>query len=96
MKMRAVLASVMLVALVGFTAATAAPDANLNDVPWHRHFITLTSGERIEIGPNVCDNPDLQEAFNQFHNNLHVSAGFRRAAPGLHDGIGEDIAPGPC
>ena len=24
------------------------------------------------VGPAVCDNPDLQEAFNQFHAKIHV------------------------
>ena len=96
MKMKALMASLVLVGLVAFSAATAAADPNLANVPAHRHFITLSSGERIEVGPRVCDNPDLQKAFNQFHNNLHVSAGFGRAAPGLHDGQGGEIAPGPC
>jgi hypothetical protein len=96
LKMRALLASVLLVVLVGLSAATAAADPNLNNVPAHRHFITLTGGERIEVGPRVCDYPDLQQAFNQFHNNLHVSAGFGRAAPGLHNDNGTGIAPGPC
>jgi hypothetical protein len=35
----------------------------------------------------VCDNPDLQRAFNQFHNNLHAvsPSGIGPAAPGLHN-----------
>jgi hypothetical protein len=94
--MRALLASILLVGLVGFTAATAAADPNLNNVPPHRHYITMGGGEMVEVGPLVCDNPDLQGAFNQFHNNLHVSAGFGRAAPGLHDGSGGEIVAGPC
>jgi hypothetical protein len=96
LKMKALMASLVLVGLVAFSAATAAADPNLANVPAHRHFITLSSGERIEVGPRVCDNPDLQKAFNQFHNNLHVSAGWGPAAPGLHDGDGVGIAPGPC
>ena len=96
LRMRALLASVLLVGLVGFTAVTAAADPNLNNVPAHRHYITMDGGERVQVGPRVCDNPDLQKAFNQFHNNLHVSAGFGRAAPGLHNGSGGEIVPGPC
>ena len=96
MKMRALLASILLVGLVGFSAATATADPDLDFVQPHRHWITLTSGERVEVGPRVCDNPNLQQAFNQFHNNLHVSAGHGRAAPGLHDSNGTGIAPSGC
>lgn len=91
MKMRILLAGVLLVGLVGLSAVTATADPNLNNVPAHRHWIQLSSGERVEVGPRVCDNPNLQKAFNQFHNNLHVSAGFGRAAPGLHNFTGADI-----
>ena len=91
MKMRALLASVLLVGLVGFSAATATADPNLNNVPAHRHWIQLNSGETVQVGPSVCDNPNLQQAFNQFHNNLHVSAGHGGAAPGLHDDTGAEI-----
>jgi hypothetical protein len=86
----------VLVGLVMFSAATAAADPDLSNVPAHRHYITLGGGERIQIGPRVCDNPNLQNAFNQFHNNLHVSAGHGRAARGLHNGQGGEIVPGPC
>lgn len=96
LKIRAVVASVMLVALIGLNAATATADPNLNDVPPHRHWITLTGGEQVEVGPRVCDNPNLQQAFNQFHNNLHVSSGFGPAAPGLHNGNGADITFSGC
>ena len=90
MKMRALLASVLLVGLVGFSAATATADPNLNNVPAHRHWIQLNSGETVQVGPSVCDNPNLQEAFNQFHNNLHASAGSRSGGAGLHNGTGGD------
>jgi hypothetical protein len=96
MKMRALLASVLLVGLIGFSAVTATADPNLANVTPHRHWIQLTSGELFQVGPIVCDNPDLQEAFNQFHNNLHVSAGFGPAAPGLHNFTGADITATGC
>ena len=83
-------------ALIVFGAATAGADPNLNNVPPHRHYITMSGGQQVEVGPRVCDNPSLQPAFNQFHNNLHVSAGFGPAAPGLHNGTGGEIIPGPC
>ena len=93
MKMRALLASVLLVGLVGFSAATATADPNLNTVPAHRHWLQLNSGEKIQVGPSVCDNPNLQQAFNQFHNNLHAvtPSGIGPAAPGLHNGTGGEI-----
>jgi hypothetical protein len=69
---------------------------NLNNVPPHRHFIANAAGEMVEVGPVVCDNPNLQAAFNQFHNNLHISAGQGPAAPGLHDGTGGDLVATGC
>ena len=44
MKMRALLASVLLVGLVGFSAATATADPGLGNIPLHRHWIELSSG----------------------------------------------------
>ena len=98
MKMRALLASVLLVGLIGFSAATATADPNLNDVPPHRHWIQLTSGERVQVGPIVCGNPNRQKAFNQFHNNLHAvtPTGIGPAAPGLHNGSGGEITFTGC
>jgi hypothetical protein len=91
MKMRALLAGILLVGLVGFSALTATADPNLNDVPAHRHWISLENGMKIQVGPSVCDNPNLQQAFNQFHNNLHVSAGHGSAAFGMHNGTGPEL-----
>lgn len=96
MNKRLILAVIFVVGLVGLSAATAAADPNLNDVPRHRHFVKVSATQMAEFGPRVCDNPNLQEAFNQFHNNLHVSAGWGLAAPGLHNGTGGEIIPGPC
>ena len=98
MRMRALLASVLLVGLVGFTAVTAAADPNLNNVPAHRHYITMDGGERVQVGPRVCDNPDLQKAFNQFHNNIHVATGasIGPAAPGLHNLKGAEVFARGC
>ncbi len=96
MKIRVLLASAVLVGMLGFNAVTATADPNLTDVPPHRHWIALTSGAQVEVGPRVCDNPNLQEAFNQFHNNLHVSAGFGRAAPGLHNLTGAEVTFSGC
>ena len=77
-----------------------AADPDLNDVPVHQHWLVQGTGASMvylaRVGPDFCDNDKLQSAFNQFHNNLHVSAGWGPAAPGLHDGDGVGIAPGPC
>ena len=45
----------------------------------------------IAVGPDLCDNagdPGTQQAFNQFHNNLHIAtaSSIGPAAPGLHNG----------
>ena len=37
----------------------------------HRHLL-LTPQGLIPVGPAVCENPDLQSAFNQFHHKIHV------------------------
>ena len=99
MNKRLVLGTVCLViaVLLGFGAATTAlADPDLKNVPPHRHFIKISATEMVEVGPRVCDDPNLQAAFNQFHNNLHVSAGWGPAAPGMHNGIEAEIVATPC
>jgi hypothetical protein len=87
----------------GFTAlliavATTRADPNLGNIPAHRHFVKTPDGTLVPVGPNLCDNPDLQKAFNQFHNNIHVvsSVGIGPAAPGLHNGVGAELMAGRC
>lgn len=53
-------------------AATSFADPGLSNVPPHRHWIN-TGNRFVQVGPRVCDDPSLQGAFNQFHNNLHVA-----------------------
>jgi len=76
---------------------TSRADPNLTNVPKHRHFIATPSG-LVEVGPRVCDNPDLQRAFNQFHNNIHVATGssIGPAAPGLHNFVGAEVMSSGC
>jgi len=93
---RLVLGSVGIAVLLGFGATAAFADPDLSDVSPHRQFIKISATEVVEVGPRVCDDPDLRSAFNRFHNNLHVTAGFGPAAPGLHDGIGADITATGC
>jgi hypothetical protein len=51
-----------------------------------------------EIGPDLCGNPDLQNAFNEFHNNLHIATAtsIGPAAPGLHNAQGAELVARPC
>ena len=84
--------------LLGVVAGTGRADPNLPDVSPHRHFILSPTGEMIPVGPQICEHPELQHAFNEFHNNLHVagSASIGPAAPGLHNGAGAEIIARPC
>ncbi len=47
------------------------------NIPAHRHFIVSPTGDKLEVGPRVCDDATLQDAFDQFHLNVH------RGTPGL-------------
>lgn len=82
--------------------AVADPPATLSNVPAHRHFIVTPNGNVVEVGPDVCDDPNLQDAFNQFHYNVHHNFGTtptngpQAGAPGLHDGEGAELAAGSC
>jgi hypothetical protein len=55
-------------ALVGVPAATA---GQAPPIAPHRHFLITPSGT-MPVGPQVCEDPDLQSAFNQFHAAVHV------------------------
>jgi hypothetical protein len=73
-------------------------DPNLPDIPPHRHFVQLPDGTLRAVGPNVCDNPSLQKAFNQFHTNTHefVAGSLGPVAPGLHNGIQTELTARGC
>ena len=98
------LAAASVIALV--PAGPSLADPNLQDVPRHQHYLQTPNGDRMPIGPNVCENEDLQDAFNQFHYNVHGSLtspttpvetlGPQHGAPGLHDGRGGDLAITGC
>jgi len=77
--------------------ATSRADPNLGNIPPHRHFVN-TPGGVVEVGPRVCGNPDLQRAFNQFHNNIHIATGssIGPAAPGLHNFTGAELMASGC
>jgi hypothetical protein len=82
--------------LFGVAAISSRADPNLPNVFPHRHWIN-----GVQVGPDLCDNlgnPGIQQAFNEFHNNLHVAtaASIGPAAPGLHNGITPDIKSTSC
>jgi hypothetical protein len=85
------------VAAVLIAVATSRADPNLTNVPPHRHWVNTPSG-LVEVGPRVCGNPELQRAFNQFHNNIHVASGssIGPVAPGLHNFKGADLQASGC
>ena len=100
------LAAASVIALVPTAASLA--DPGLSNVRRHQHYLMTPDGDQVPIGPDFCANPDLQQAFNQFHFNVHHSAvgphgsipydslGPQDGAPGLHDGEGVDMTAGPC
>jgi hypothetical protein len=67
---RIALALASATALVGY-AAIADAQGPAPDVPPHRHFVKI-GDTVIPVGPQVCENPSLQGAFNQFHYGVHV------------------------
>lgn len=85
-------------ALLLATALTSSADPDLPNIRPHRHYVRNASGERVEVGPRACDNPNLQSAFNQFHANVHtvVSGAIGPVAPGLHNGVTAELEAGPC
>src|SRR5262245_53427351 len=79
-------------------------------VPPHRHFVATPSGGLSAIGPQVCEHPELQQAFDQFHYNVHHShvppflggpgdvptLGPQNGAKGMTNDKGSEIAIGLC
>ena len=94
--------------LVSAPLVGADPNLDLDPIPPHRHFIETASGELVEVGPRLCDDPSLQDAFNQFHSNVHHALsplspigavpgpGPVEGAPGLDNGLGADITFRGC
>lgn len=99
LSLRLVAASI--IALVPAGASLADPPGTLVNAPNHRHYIVTPDGSMVQIGPDICANSDLQQAFNEFHFNIHHSElpgigdietlGPQDGAPGLHDGLGADM-----
>ena len=104
--MRRLIVVIMAGAVLVGGASFATADPNVPNIPPHRHFIQTPEGTLVQVGPRVCDDPSLQQAFNQFHINVHASAtspttpidtlGPQHGAPGLHNGVAAELAIRPC
>ena len=102
-------APVALFALAGSALADPS-DLFFAPVPAHRHFVATPSGGQSAIGPQVCEHPELQKAFDQFHYNVHHShvpvflggpgdaptLGPSNGAKGMTNGKGSEIAIALC
>ena len=96
----AAVAAVLLMVLVFAGPTLADPPGDLISPPNHRHFVQTTEG-LVPVGPQICGHPELQQAFNEFHYNIHhsvvpgigpvTSLGPQNGAPGLHNGVGGDL-----
>jgi hypothetical protein len=97
MNKRVAFAFVFCITTILITATTSLADSNLSDIPAHRHWIQTPDG-LVQVGARLCDDPDLQEAFNQFHNNIHIATGssIGPAAPGLHNFTGAELLASGC
>ena len=97
MKARLAIGIAVGMAAILITATTSRADPDLTNIPRHRHFVETSSG-LVEVGPRLCDNPKLQRAFNQFHNNIHAvsGSGIGPAAPGLHNLVGAEVRFSAC
>ena len=92
------------VLIAGVSVAGADPD--VPNIAAHRHFLATPSGKLVQVGPRLCDDARVQNGFNQFHINIHVSAtspttpidtlGPQHGAPGLHNMDGAELVIRPC
>ena len=66
---------ILLAAVVSAALLLAAPLASAGQAPPigpHRHFHVTPDGGLVPVGPQICENPNLQTAFNEFHAHIHV------------------------
>lgn len=103
--MRTLIVLTMVTGVLVAGAAVAVADPNVPNIPRHRHFVQTPAG-LVQVGPRLCDDSSLQQAFNQFHVNVHHSTsspttpietlGPQHGAPGLHNNNGAELVPRPC
>ncbi len=94
------LAAASLLVALGASSALADPPGMLISPPNHRHFIQTPHG-LVPVGPQICGHPEMQQAFNEFHYNIHHSGdpvhgtvptlGPQNGAPGLHNDRGAEL-----
>lgn len=58
----------------GAAVVGPAGSADATGVPAHDHFLTTGNGDVVQVGPRVCTNPDLHDAFHNFHSNIHLGS----------------------
>jgi hypothetical protein len=82
--------------IAGIAALTFAVSAGtaLASVPPHNHWLTTGSGDVVHVGPFVCDNPDIYDAWLNFHLNVHVGVPGTQAF--TNDGNPVSIAATLC
>jgi hypothetical protein len=79
--------------LVALGTTTPADAGRAPPVGPHRHFIEQPDGTRVQVGPDVCGDPKMQTAFNEFHAHIH----FGPANTAFdHDHNPVDIKGGSC
>jgi hypothetical protein len=74
----AVTAGLLAAALVLVIPSIGAADPK-PPVGAHRHFIVTPTGAFVAVGPDLCDNADdpaVQQAFANFHWNVHNGCGI--------------------
>ena len=107
LRSRMVWVSAPLLALFRHRRGVALADTTEHAAQIHRtmrHFLVNADGTLVPVGPQICGNPAMQQAFNQFHYNIHHSQypsptgpvivetlGPQDGAPGLHNGQGAEI-----
>jgi hypothetical protein len=104
--MRTLIVLTLVTGVLAAGATVAIADPAVPDISAHRHFLQTPSGKLVEVGPRLCDDASLQQAFNQFHINIHASAtspttpidtlGPQHGAPGLHNVNGAELVIRLC
>jgi hypothetical protein len=70
---RVLVAAIFSAAVVAaFSIAPVADAAPAPNVGRHAHYVLQQDGTKVWVGPDLCGNPNLQIAFNNFHANVHV------------------------
>ena len=100
MKTRSKLALVAVSAILPLSVFVGAGLADPSDlfvaqVPPHRHFIASPDGTLVAVGPQICERPNLEAAFLQFHHNVHLGMpGLEAFAnPNNPISIGKGVCP---